>query len=477
MNVNANAKNGIQKILQQKLRDVPKGNDIAKDIQNSISKLLFTEPTQPNKDTKGDIEGFFTDIQDGVRELQTDTNQQKNLKKVKQDSPEQSKIALGESFLDEFDRMVEEVQDKYTQNKNLRPLIESYKKSIKKIKGSILKESKNKVNKKTIDELIVQTRHQTNTFFESVGLNKGNKKYHEYLESVSDNQFKYLQNEGKRLIIEESTKLLKPYFRKNKNRFKIKQLIREGFETAEPHTWVKDPETQMVPVDPQPVEYQEEIPQWKDEVMMDDYDFQFMFLNYLDNNESLVVSNNPELEQKLMDLQASLYENTNDLETGWENETGIQQGITESEENELFGDEQNILDMTIGEFIKEYPEQEKDLQLEEMYENHRTEQNEDDQGNFNENTFDYSEFLKCKIGEDSIIPEQDFIDYAKKKQQITKSSYNLNEQQDNESLIDKIKSFFSGQNIDKDTKELFKKSLDKFKDTMTPQIANDIDKE
>jgi len=45
MNVNANAKNGIQKILQQKLRDVPKGDDIAKDIQNSISKLLFTEPT------------------------------------------------------------------------------------------------------------------------------------------------------------------------------------------------------------------------------------------------------------------------------------------------------------------------------------------------------------------------------------------------------------------------------------------------
>jgi hypothetical protein len=35
-----------------------------------------------------------------------------------------------------------------------------------------------------------------------------------------------------------------------------------------------------------------------------------------------------------------------------------------------------------------------------------------------------------EIGEDSLIPfslEQDFINYAKKKQQIIKSSYNLNE--------------------------------------------------
>lgn len=455
MNVNADAKNGIQKILQQKLRDVPKGDDIAKDIQNSINKLLFNEPIQPNKDTKGDIERFFTDIQDGVRNIQTDTNQQKNLKKVKQDSPEQSKIALGESFLDEFDRMVEEVQDKYSQNKTIKPLIESYKKSIKKVKNSILKESNNKLTNKTRKELIIQTRYQTNTFFESVGLNPENKKYHDYLESVSDQQFKYLQNEGKRLIIKESTKILGPYFRKNKNKFKIKKLIREGFEN--------NPESQIVPVEQQPVEYQENIPQWKDEAMMDDYDFQFMFLNYLDNNDSLVVSNNPELEQKLTDLQASLYENTNNLETDWENETGIQQDLNESE---LFDDKQEILNMTIGEFIKEYPEQEEDLNLYEVYEDYVIKQNENDEGNYNKDNFDYSNFLNIvigEIGEDSLIPfslEQDFINYAKKKQQIIKSSYNLNEQQDKDSFIKSLK------NLLNQASEMFGMSLQQILDEL-----------
>lgn len=79
----------------------------------------------------------------------------------------------------------------------------------------------------------------------------------------------------------------------------------------------------------------------------------------------------------------------------------VEESLTEQDTN-------NIDEMTIGEFISKYPEQEDKLDLHSMYSEYVDKSNENDEGNYDTNKFTYEkDFMNVKIGQDSGLSKED----------------------------------------------------------------------